>query len=74
MVLPSQWSIFGTRYIPSSVAEVTPFPAGLNDCVSGLKWVYANSMSLNIDPRRIIVAGESSDGNLTWTTGLKLKR
>jgi acetyl esterase len=24
----------------SSVPEVAPYPAGLNDCVSGLKWVH----------------------------------
>jgi acetyl esterase len=59
---------------PSSAAEVAPFPAGLNDCVSGLKWVRANCASLNIDPARIIVAGESGGGNLTLATGLQLKQ
>ena len=33
---------------PSSAPEVAPFPAGLNDCVSGLKWVKDNSKKLNI--------------------------
>jgi acetyl esterase/lipase len=59
---------------PSSAPEVAPFPAGLNDCVSGLKWVSAHAADLNIDPGRIIVAGESGGGNLTLATGLKLKR
>jgi len=59
---------------PSSVPEVEPFPAGLNDCVSGLKWTHANAASLNIDPARIIVAGESGGGNLALATTLKLKR
>lgn len=59
---------------PSSVPEVAPFPAGLNDCVSGLKWTVANAKDLNIDPKRIIVAGESGGGNLTLATGLKLKQ
>lgn len=59
---------------PSSVPEVAPFPAGLNDCVSGLKWVHANSAKLGIDPQRIVVAGESGGGNLTLATGLKLKQ
>jgi acetyl esterase/lipase len=59
---------------PSSVPEVEPFPAGLNDCVSGLKWVVANAKDLNIDATRIVVAGESGGGNLTLATGLKLKQ
>ena len=59
---------------PSSAPEVAPFPAGLNDCVSGLKWVVANAETLNIDPARIVVAGESGGGNLTLATGLKLKQ
>jgi acetyl esterase len=59
---------------PSSVAEIAPFPAGLNDCISGLKWVHANATSLGIDPKRIIVAGESGGGNLVLAVGMKLKQ
>lgn len=59
---------------PSSAPEVAPFPAGLNDCVSGLKWLVSQAAELNIDPAHIIVAGESGGGNLTLATGLKLKR
>lgn len=58
----------------SSAPEVAPFPAGLNDCVSGVKWLSANAEALNIDPARIVVAGESGGGNLTLATGLKLKQ
>ena len=58
----------------SSAPEVEPFPAGLNDCVSGLKWVKANAKALNIDPDRIVVAGESGGGNLTLGLGLKLTK
>ena len=50
---------------PSSAPEVEPYPAGLNDCVSGLRWVSANAEALGIDAGRIIVAGESGGGNLT---------
>ena len=65
---------FRNALTPSSVEEVAPFPAGLNDCVSGLKWVAEHAADLRIDPARIIVAGESGGGNLTLATGLKLKQ
>jgi acetyl esterase len=59
---------------PSSAPEVAPFPAGLNDCVSGLKWVHGNADSLGIDPGRTVVAGESGGGNLTLAVGMELKQ
>src|SRR3984957_10204009 len=65
---------FRNSIVPSSVPEVAPFPAGLNDCMSGLKWLVANAASLNVDAERIVVAGESGGGNLTLATGLKLKQ
>src|ERR1700719_4513963 len=58
----------------SSAPEVAPYPAGLHDCVSGLRWVHANAERLGIDTSRVIVAGESGGGNLTLATGLKLLR
>jgi acetyl esterase len=63
---------FRNALTPSSAPEVAPYPAGLDDCVAGLKWVIANSDELNIDAGRIIVAGESGGGNLTLATGLRL--
>lgn len=63
---------FRNALTPSSAPEVLPFPAGLNDCVSGVKWVHQNARTLNIDAARIIIAGESGGGNLTLATALKL--
>lgn len=59
---------------PSSAEEVAPFPAGLNDCVSGLKWVIENAKALNIDSQHVIIAGESGGGNLTIASSMKLKQ
>jgi acetyl esterase/lipase len=59
---------------PSSVPEIAPFPAGLNDCVSGLRWVHANAAALNVDPARVVINGESGGGNLTLAVALKLER
>lgn len=65
---------FRNCVVPSSAPEVAPFPAGLNDCVSGLHWVVSHAGELGVDAARLIVAGESGGGNLTLATGLKLKR
>lgn len=65
---------FRNALVASSVPEVAPFPAGLNDCVSGLQWVASQHAELGIEPARIVVAGESGGGNLALATGLALKR
>lgn len=65
---------FRNALLPSSAPEVAPFPAGLNDCVSGLKWVHAHADKLGIDPDRIIIAGDSGGGNLAIATALKLNK
>ncbi len=59
---------------PSSAPEVAPYPAGLNDCVSGVEWLVENAADLGVDPKHIIVAGESGGGNLTLATGMRLLR
>eukprot|EP00511_Aplanochytrium_stocchinoi_P011223 CAMPEP_0204862926 /NCGR_PEP_ID=MMETSP1348-20121228/2932_1 /ASSEMBLY_ACC=CAM_ASM_000700 /TAXON_ID=215587 /ORGANISM="Aplanochytrium stocchinoi, Strain GSBS06" /LENGTH=212 /DNA_ID=CAMNT_0052013103 /DNA_START=32 /DNA_END=670 /DNA_ORIENTATION=- len=54
--------------------DVAPYPAGLNDCYSGLKYMYENATKYNIDPKAICVAGESGGGNLAISTALKCKK
>ncbi|MEM9180310.1 MAG: alpha/beta hydrolase fold domain-containing protein, partial [Pseudomonadota bacterium] len=65
---------FRNALMPSSASEVAPFPAGLNDCVSGFRWLHEQADMLGIDPGKIVIAGESGGGNLTLATGLKLKQ
>jgi len=48
-----------------------PFPAGLNDCFSGLKWAHDNRDALGIS--KIVISGESGGGNLSLATTLKAK-
>lgn len=57
-----------------TAAQIAPYPAGLNDCVSGLRWVHEHADDLGIDPQRIVGAGESGGGNLVLAMGMKLKR
>ncbi len=49
-----------------------PFPAGLNDCASGLQWTFDNKDELGIS--NVVVSGESGGGNLSLATALKAKR
>lgn len=65
---------FRNSVAPSKVPEIAPYPAGLNDCVSGLKWLASHHAELGIDPARIVVAGESGGGNLALASGLRLLR
>lgn len=65
---------FRNALLPSSAPEVAPYPAGLDDCVSGLQWVREHADALGIDRDRIVVAGESGGGNLTLAVGLRLLR
>ena len=49
-----------------------PFPAGLNDCQSGLEWVFQNKAELGIS--KLIVHGESGGANLGLALTLKSKQ
>jgi acetyl esterase len=49
-----------------------PFPAGLNDCTSALRWVHEHRSALGISA--LVVSGESGGGNLTLATALRVKR
>lgn len=65
---------FRNCVVPSSAPEVAPFPAGLDDCVSGLDWLLENADELGFDRDRLIVSGESGGGNLTLATAIRLNR
>jgi len=65
---------FRNALVPSSAKEIGPYPDGLNDCVSGLKYLHENAQELGIDTNRIVVSGDSGGGNLALATGLRLNR
>ncbi|MDE2892294.1 MAG: alpha/beta hydrolase [Chloroflexota bacterium] len=65
---------FRNCVVPSSAPEIAPYPAGLNDCVSGLKWLISRADEWGIDTNRIVVSGSSGGGNLALALGLRLTR
>ena len=49
-----------------------PYPAGLNDCVSALRWVTENRRQLGVS--HLVLSGESGGGNLALATALRAHR
>eukprot|EP00921_Rhytidocystis_pertsovi_P013559 GHVQ01021962.1.p1 GENE.GHVQ01021962.1~~GHVQ01021962.1.p1 ORF type:complete len:705 (+),score=84.20 GHVQ01021962.1:679-2793(+) len=46
------------------LAPEYPFPHGLNDVTTAMRWIYANADSIGIDKTRISLIGDSAGGNL----------
>lgn len=49
----------------------TKFPGALDDCMEALRWVSLYAGSLNGDPSRIIISGDSAGGNLAAAAALR---
>ncbi|MEW9674176.1 alpha/beta hydrolase [Ammoniphilus sp. 3BR4] len=52
------------------LAPENPYPAGLEDCYSVLKWFFDQADELGVDPTRIGAAGISAGGGLTAALSL----
>ena len=46
------------------LAPEHPFPAALTDAHAGWGWLQAHAAELSLDPRRVVLAGESAGGGL----------
>ncbi|CAF1058609.1 unnamed protein product [Rotaria magnacalcarata] len=51
-----------------------PFPAGLEDCYTVVKYIldYKDSQKLRIDPTRVAISGDSSGGNFATVITMRL--
>jgi len=55
------------------LAPENPYPAGLDDCETVTRWAVANASRFGVDPRRVVVGGESAGGNLAAAVSLRLR-
>ncbi len=51
------------------LTDVAPFPAQLDDCKAGIKWLKKNGAEFGIDADRIVVWGSSAGGHLAAMLG-----
>ena len=60
-------AVFSVEY---RLAPESPFPAAVDDCIAATEFLVGNSQSLNIDPHRVAVGGDSAGGNLAAVVAL----
>jgi monoterpene epsilon-lactone hydrolase len=53
------------------LAPESPYPAGLDVCLDAYRWMVEDQ---NLDPRHIIIGGDSAGGNLAMATLLRIKQ
>jgi acetyl esterase len=54
-------------------APENKFPAAHDDAFAAYKWVLANAQTINGDPKRVAVAGESAGGNLALNVAIRAR-
>jgi acetyl esterase/lipase len=52
------------------LAPEHPFPTPVEDCYTGLKWLFAHADELGVEPARIAIGGPSGGGGLTAGLGV----
>lgn len=55
------------------LAPETCYPGALEDCLTGLRWLFAHASEIGVDPERVGLLGTSAGGALAVATALRLR-
>jgi acetyl esterase len=55
------------------LAPEHPYPAGLDDCETVVRWAVANASTFGVPASKVAIAGESAGGNLSAALALRLR-
>ena len=70
LAIESRATVIGIDY---RLAPEHPFPAPLEDCVAAMRWLQSEGAAMDLDPERIVLAGDSAGANLALATLLRLR-
>lgn len=54
------------------LAPEHPYPAGMNDCIDTVRWIYAHTDELGVDKNRIVMGGNSAGGTFCADVCMRL--
>ncbi len=61
------WAVVNVQY---RLANISPAPAAVEDCLCALRWVIQNAARYGFDANKLVVSGHSAGGHLALTTGM----
>lgn len=70
LALASDSAVLGVDY---RLAPEAPFPAALDDCLAVIRWLRTDGAGLEVDTKRLILAGDSAGANLALACLLVLR-
>jgi acetyl esterase len=70
VALAAEAAVIGVDY---RLAPEHPFPAPLEDCLAAIRWVRGHADELEVDPERMVVAGDSAGANLALASLLAVR-
>lgn len=70
LAIESRAALIGVDY---RLAPEDPFPAPLDDCLASVRWFQDMAKTLDLDPERLVLAGDSAGANLALACLLRLR-